>query len=436
MYSKWLAGVLALFVALAPAAARDTVHNLSSVDVFTLAEQEQANGHFDAALTLYDALSKDPDDQVRAEARFRKGMLLSRLKRWRDAAIAFRAVLDEKPDAARVRLELARVLLKMGDEAGARRQLRQAEATGLPPEVAVAVGRFDRALRAPKRFGGSFELALAPDSNINRATQARVLDTIIAPLTLSSDARAKSGIGLHVAGQTYGRIGLGSDLTLIPQIAGVGNIYRDSSFNDISVSALVGLEKRSGRDRFTASAGKAERWFGARRYSDTSLMTFDWLHPVGKLSQIETKASVGKTQYPINPLQNGMIYNLGVTLDHAISARSGISAGISGTRQTAADPAYATTAGGASLTAWREAGHETLFASAEVRHTDSDAAYFLFGKRRNEWLFDLRAGATFRGLSYKGFAPYVRLSFERNKSTIALYDYKRVATEFGITRAF
>ncbi|GAY22546.1 hypothetical protein SFOMI_3103 [Sphingobium fuliginis] len=47
-----------------------------------------------------------------------------------------------------------------------------------------------------------------------------------------------------------------------------------------------------------------------------------------------------------------------------------------------------------------------------------------------------RTGATFRGLAYRGFAPYVRLAYERNISTTALYEYRRAATEIGITRAF
>ena len=35
-----------------------------------------------------------------------------------------------------------------------------------------------------------------------------------------------------------------------------------------------------------------------------------------------------------------------------------------------------------------------------------------------------------------GFAPLVRVSFERNASTIGLYDYSRLASEFGPARAF
>jgi tetratricopeptide (TPR) repeat protein len=427
---------LALAAAALPAAAQTRLDHLSAVDLFGMADRARAEGQIDGAATLYDALAKDPDAQVRAEARFRKGMMLADAKRWREAAITFRALLDEQPNAPRVRLELARVLAAMGDEVGARRQLRQAQAAGLPPEVAVAVGRFDRVLRSRKSWGGTIEVALAPDSNVNRATQARVLDTIIAPLTLSDDARARSGVGAHFAGQGYARIGLGEGLALVPRISGLANLYRDDEFDDVSGSALIGLEWLRGRDRLSASAGQTRRWYGGRPYADTDAATVDWLHGLGRLSQLVATASVSHATYARNDLQDGMIYDLGVSIERALSTRAGLSVALSGTRQTARDPGYATAAGGVTLTGWREAGHTTLFASAGLRRTEGDAALFLFGTRRQEWLVSARAGATLRGLAYRGFAPFARLSYERNASTVGLYDYRRIATEIGITRAF
>lgn len=427
---------LALAAAAMPAAAQTRVDNLSAVDLFGLADRARAAGSTDDAAALYDALARDPDAQVRAEARFRKGMMLADAKRWREAAIAFRALLDEQPSAPRVRIELARALAALGDEAGARRQLAQAQAAGLPPDVAAGVGRFDRALRSRRRWGGSIEVALAPDSNVNRATQARVLDTIIAPLTLSDDARARSGVGAHVAGQAYARIGVAPGLALVPRVAGTGNFYREKAFNDVSGSALVGLERLRGRDRLSASVGRTRRYYGGQRYADTDAATVDWLHGLGPRSQMIATASVSRASYARNELQDGTIYDLGASLERALSQRAGMSVTLSGTRQTARDPGYATAAGGVTLTGWREAGRTTLFASAGIRRTEADAALFLFGARRQEWLFNARAGATLRGLAYRGFAPFARLAYERNASTVGLYDYRRVATEFGITRAF
>lgn len=55
---------------------------------------------------------------------------------------------------------MARALELIGDEAGARRALRKAQAGGLPTEVARFVDRYSAALRARKPFGASLEIAL------------------------------------------------------------------------------------------------------------------------------------------------------------------------------------------------------------------------------------------------------------------------------------
>ncbi|MFN3946323.1 MAG: surface lipoprotein assembly modifier [Allosphingosinicella sp.] len=418
------------------AAAQTTLERLSAADLFDLAGEALRDGRVEDAFAIYDALSRDPDPDVRAEARFRKGMTLAELRRFAEAAAEFRAILDEKPEAARVRLELARMHAALGDEAAARRELRQAQATGLPPEVAHTISQFARAIRSPRRLGGSVGFALAPDSNINRATDARTLDTIIAPLVLSEDARAQSGIGFKPSAEAFARLPLSETVSLVPRVAGVANLYRARAYEDISGSALIGLEWRRSRSRISGSVGETRRWFGRRPYARTSTLALDWLYLAGPRTQIVVSGSAGKADYLQNDLQDGAIYDLNVAVERALDARSGGSLTLSATRQTARDPGYATAGGGATLTGWRELGGTTLFASAGLRRTEGDARLFLFPERRKEWLFTARAGATLRQFRVDGFAPTVRVTYERNASTVGIYDYKRLATEFGIVRAF
>ncbi|MEO7691912.1 MAG: surface lipoprotein assembly modifier [Sphingomonas sp.] len=425
-----------IFASASPAAAQEARTGLSATDVFVAAEQAKASGHTAEALVLYDALSRDPDLEVRSEARFRKGMLLAEGKHYIEAAVAFRALLDEKPGAARVRLELARVLAAMGDERGARRSLQQAQATGLPPEVALVVDQFANALRSTRKIGGSFEAALAPDSNVNRATSARTLDTIIAPLTLSDDARAKSGIGIKLAGQGYARIPLSSTLAALPRLSARGNFYRAGEFNDVSGSALIGLEWRGKRDRVTPSIGPTWRWYGGKPYANTQALTIDWLHAASRRTQITISSSASRSRYSLNTLQDGALFNLGMTIEHATSARGGIGVSASATRQTARDPGYATMSEGAAIFGWREMGKMTVFASAGLHRLDGDARLFLFPDRRREWLYQVSGSATLRQLTLWGFAPLVRVGWERNVSTVGIYDYRRLSADFGITRGF
>ncbi|MFJ6023060.1 surface lipoprotein assembly modifier [Brevundimonas sp. NPDC092305] len=426
----------ALILLASPVWAQDTPSDLTPAQVFQLAEARAAAGAVEDASVLYDALSRDPDPEIRAEARYRKGLLLADAGRYDAAAVAFRALLDEKPDAIAARLELARMFAAMGREADARRELRQARATGIPPDAAPLVDQFAAAIRSPKGLGGSFEIGLAPDTNINRATQARTLDTIIAPLTLSEDARAQSGLGLRVAGQAYGRLGLTDQISVVPRVSTLSNVYDDKRFNDVSASALLGLEWRAGLDRVTASAGRTYRWFAGDLYASTDVVSVDWVHPLDGRSQLVVSGSAARASYKLNALQNGGLYDASASYERALDARSGISLSISGTRQSAEDPGYATWGGGVTAGSWLETNWGTIFASVGARRTEGDERLFLFPERRKDWMVLARAGVTLRALTVADMSPTIRLNVEDNSSTVGIYDYRRMAVEFGLSKAF
>lgn len=404
--------------------------------MFDLAERLVKAGDFDQAVAVLSAITQDRDADYRAEARARIARLFASRRQFASAATWYRRLLDEKPNAQPIRLELAAALAEMGDIAGARRELRQAQAAGLPLEVAQVVNQYVTALRSLKPWGGSFELALAPDSNINRATDAQTLDTVIAPLNLSQDARQLAGLGLKGSGQAYLRTNIGRTVTLVPRISGQGTLYRTNQFNDISGSAQLGLEWRSKADRFTPSAGYTWRWYGGNPYARTQSFSIDWLHPMGKRAQLDVNMSVNRARYENNSLQNGMIYTASITYQRALTARSGSSISLSVNRQTADDPGYATASGGPGLVYWHDLGQTTLFGTATVNRLEADKRLFLFPERRREWYARGGVGMVFRQIEVAGFSPVMRVAYERNWSTVGLYDYRRVATDIGITRAF
>ncbi|MFN6982366.1 MAG: surface lipoprotein assembly modifier [Brevundimonas sp.] len=419
-----------------PLRAQDVVEGLSAAQVFELAETRRQAGAVVDAVAAYDALAQDADADIRAEARYRKGLMLADLGRYEEAALALRALLNEKPDALAARLELARMLAALGLENEARRELRQAQAAGIPPDAAPMVQQFAAALRSPQRFGGSVEWSLAPDSNINRATQARTLDTIIAPLTLSDDARAQSGLGVKTAGQAFAKLPLSPSLSLLPRVAGLANLYGDDRFNDVSASALVGIEWHGRKDRFSPSIGETRRWFGGEAYAKTRTVAVDWVRMVDARSQIVTSASAGAATYDQNSLQDGWLYDASVAYERAVTSASGLTLNASATRQTAEDPGYATWAGGITVGGWRDMRWGTVFVSTGLRRTVGDARLFLFPERREEWLVTAKAGVTFRTLTVAKLAPVVRATLEENDSTVGIYDYSRIAMEVGFTRVF
>jgi hypothetical protein len=190
-----------------------------------IAERALMSGEAATAEKLFRALLKDPSPEVRAEARFRIAKLIAANGRTSEAAVLLRRVLDDHPNAAPVRLELAALLSKMGDEAGALRELRAVRTTDLPLQVARFVDRLSASLQANKPLGFQLELALAPDTNINRATRSDTLGTVIGDFAINE--KAKSGVGATVRGLVQARLRLASDLDFAGRISSDASLYRD-----------------------------------------------------------------------------------------------------------------------------------------------------------------------------------------------------------------
>jgi hypothetical protein len=87
-------------------------------------------------------------------------------------------------------------------------------------------------------------------------------------------------------------------------------------------------------------------------------------------------------------------------------------------------------------TADRDLGRTTLSAGVEFGRLKADERLLLLPKAREDRLTRFQFGAVYRHLTVAGFAPMTRLVIERNKSSVEFYDYKRVRTEFAISRAF
>lgn len=417
-----------------PAAQQLTV---SPTQLFELAEAARAAGDFATAETAYRALAENPDPELRTEARFRLGLLLAdSLGRPRDAAVEFRRILDEKPDAPRVRLELARMQALMGNLGAAEREFRAAQAGGLPPEVEKLVRFYANALSAEKPLGASIEVALAPDSNVNRATRADTLSTVIGDFTLSDDAKSSSGLGLALRGQAYYRTRFDARARLLVRLAGRANLYRRSQFDDQQVSLQVGPEYRLGADRLSVAGGIAQRWYGGADYSLTYGISGNWQHPLGSRAQLRLDAALNHVENRPNPLQSGEDYALSVGIDRAFSSRTGGGVQISAGRTAARDPGFSDVTLGVNTYLFREMGQTTLVGSLGYTRLEADARLLLYPRRRVDDRFTANLGATFRALRIGSLAPFARIGVEHNRSTVGIYHFTRVSGELGLGAAF
>jgi outer membrane protein len=421
----------------APAPDTAITARLTPAQMFDFAQRSIARGDYATAEAALRALTGNPDRSIHNEARFRLAKLLAGpLHRKAEAAVLLRRILDEQPNMAPVRLELARIDAELGHTAAAGRELRAAQAIGLPPDVSRAVRFYQQALDAVRPIGGSIEVAVAPDSNINRATTQSSLGTVLGDFTLSRDAQATSGIGAVVRGQTFARLPVDPHFSLLARLSGSANIYRDPEFDDVIAAPQIGPEWNKGPDRVALSVGPGWRWYGGTPYTFSLSEQLDWQHRLGKRGQVRAGVSHAFIKNKFDDLETGATWGASTGIDRAFSGRFGGGFTLYGNRQGARDPGYATTGFGASPYLFREIGRTTLTATFSYGHLAADERLVLFTDRRVDNAYGVNLAATLRQIRVGSLSPLLRLRLDRNRSTVEIYDYKRVAGEIGIASAF
>ena len=405
-------------------------------DLLRLAEDFVGRGSPAEAKSILVLLSADPDPHIRNEARYRRALLLEAENSTTAAAVLLRQVLDQNPDAAAVRLKLAMLLYKMGDEASARRELRALRSADLPPNVARFVDRMAASLQSNKPFGLNLELAVAPDSNINRATRSDTLGTVFGDFAFDEDSKAKSGLGASARVRAQGRLPLSDDVTLLARTSLDANLYRHSDFNDISVELAAGPQWRLGPVRLSAEGSAGQQWYGMKPYQRSLRLAVSAVAPIGPVTQLRVDASARHADNRLNDLQDGRGVAAQVALERALSPSLVVAGSLGVDRFKAEDAAYSTRSWRAGIAAHREVGTMTVSLGLDIGRLKADDRLQLLPQARSDRSTRLSIGAVHRRLTVAGFAPLTRIVIERNRSTVEFYDYNRVRTEFGIARAF
>jgi outer membrane protein len=405
--------------------------------MFNLADDLLAKGESDKAVILLKALVDDGSSEYRAEARVRIARIYEARGELSAAAVWYQRLLDEKPEAAAVRVELAQVLAKLGNEAAAGRQLRLAASVrGLPEDVSRALGRIGANIRSNAPFGGSLQIGIAPDSNISRATNAQQIDVFGLPFTLDDDGRAQSGVGLTVNSSAFVRRKMGADIRLVAQVSVDADLYRKSDFNDIAATTTVGPEIRQGRTIYRPLLLAGQRWFGPDKLYHFYGFATSLQRQVSTTAQLTFTASALKFDYATRSDLSGPIFSAGLAYERAITPRLSTRIGLTAVKTDADAAANSGNTLGADATLSRDAGSFTLFGKMGYSRTNGDAPFVALGGTRHDNLYDVEAGIVFRQISAMGLSPLIRVKHTQNRSNLAIFEFKRNRFEFALTKTF
>ena len=371
------------------------------------------------------------------ERDFVDGMTSYAAHDYRHAEAMFRRILDRNPGLVRVRLELARTLYMERKDEQADYQFLLAAAAHPAPLVARNIVRFREAIRARRSWRFNLNIGLAPDSNINSATDKESIDIYGLPFQLDPSARARSGTGLFFGGDASLRLNRFGKVPIYLGAYGRRLSYRDHRFDDDYAGAEAGPELRLAGGRLRATATGLKRWYGKRPLVSSFGGHFEYDKLVGNRWNVGGSLLVRHNDYARRRDVDGWDAEVRTSANRPLGLTTIGIAYARVERSWANDPGQAFWREGLGVGILKEVGwglrpQLTIDFARQV----NDAKLAPFGKQRRDWLLQGTASIYKRDWNVGGFAPSLSLTVTRNYSTLSLYEEQRIRGEILLTRAF
>ena len=363
-----------------------------------------------------------------------------------EAIAAFRAILVDRPELVRVRLELARAFFLKEEDRLARRHFEQVLA-GKPPEaVAVNIVRFLRVMRARRRWEAQFGMAVAPDSNLNAASGERTifLDTPFGrlPFTLDDPAKPESGLGVSIWGGGEYQYPLGPRWRLRSGANANIRQYKGGDFDRHFLSAHLGPRRLiDARTEASLLATIERQWTAGAPETDRFGLRLEAEHRLTPRLGLFARMSAARRNCRDCDWLDGPVgdVSLGASWAALPILRFGGNAGWNWSR--------------ANLEHWRHSGPQaslgatlalpagfTVGLRASLQRTEYQGRGFAHNtidrKPREDETRTLSASVHNRAFTVAGFSPRLSLIREERETNAQALDYDRNRAELSFVRQF
>ncbi|KQT32837.1 hypothetical protein ASG29_14195 [Sphingomonas sp. Leaf412] len=378
------------------------------------------------------------------QTRFLTGYMAAQEGDHAAAAGAYKAILADDPGQTRVRLELGRAMLALGQAAAADRQLRLAQQSReLDPDLARLVRGARQVIRSSRAFRADVSIGLAPDSNINNATDARTVNVRLGdvelPLSLNEDARARSGTGVTAVGAMAGRLPVAADLFLLGNLDASGTNYPGRRFDDYLVQgALGGDVQLSNSVSASLQAVAAQRWFGGAIASRQLGMRGGAQVALDDVRRLGVQLDVRRTRSDFDRGFGGWQGGLYASYETGLG-RSAIAAAQAFVRRdwlNADALSNVEVGGGATLAGELPFGINYSFGGTVSRALFDAPQPIFSADPRRDWRLISHASLGYRKIRLFGFSPQVAWQASRIDSSIGFYRATRNRVTLTVARYF
>ncbi|RYD68589.1 MAG: DUF560 domain-containing protein [Sphingomonadales bacterium] len=397
---------------------------------------------FEEARPMLAALSAVP--ALKLETRYLSGQFAAAQGAHAEAAEFYKDILADDPSQTRVRLELGREMLALGQYQSADKQFRIAQQTDeLPEDVARTIRAVRDVIRARRAWRLDVDLGLAPDSNINNATSVDQVTVQVGgwqlPLTLDERAKARSGTGQTASVSGGVRLPVGSGVSALVDVDTSGNNYAGTAYDDVQAQSAAGAELRFGRDAsVSAQAVAAQRWYGGRLVTRQFGVKAGFQARLSNIEQIGVQIDTRKTDALFDGSYDGWQTGVYATYERAVAKSLVASAGVFGRRDTLVAKVFSSREAGMIAGFGGELPLGITFGvSGTASRAVFDAPMTIFSPEpRKDWRWSARATLGNRKMRFWGFSPSLGASYSRTDSNLPYFSNDRLRFRFALARYF
>ena len=362
------------------------------------------------------------------------------------AIASFHAMLVEAPGLVRVRLELARAFFLKGEHTLARRHFEQVLAGRPPPAVAANVVRFLRAMRTERRWRAHFGAAIAPDSNLNTASDNRTIFLDVfgqrLPFTLDDDSARKSGIGVSIWGGGEYQYPLAPRWRLRAGSSASVREYKAGDFDRHSLSAHLGPRRLiDARTEASLLATVDRQWTAGVPETDRFGLRLEGEHRLTPRLAFSGRASAARRNCRDCNHLDGPVGDVSLSANWAAlpTLRIGGNAGWNWARANSEHWRSSGPRAGLGATLALPAGF-TVGLRASLQRAEYQGQGFahrtIDRKPRKDETRTLSASVHNRAVTVLGFSPRLSLIREERDTNAQALDYKRNRAELSFVQQF
>lgn len=367
------------------------------------------------------------------------------------ATLAFERVLAVDRNFAGARLDMARAYYQLGDLPRAKTEFQAVMAQNPPEAARLTIQKYLDVISAREKakqtqLSGYIEGMAGRDSNVNNSTaQSQIAVPAFGNLVFTLNP---SNVKMS---DNYTGLAAGAEIShllndSVAVYAGVDVRQRgnrsQTAFDSISVDERAGLSFARGAEMFRIGVSANQYTLASAHNRDTTGVNADWRHTFSPSNQMSVFAQFSQNRFvdaamKVNDFDQS---TAGAGWLHVMpDGKSALFGSLFYGHEN--DTATGGRADGSkSLVGLRVGGQITvgdtteLFASLGAQRGGYDKTNAAFMRTRADRLYDLNAGASWHWDKLWTVRP--QISWSRNDSNIAIYEYSRVDVSVAVRRDF